>query len=124
MKQDGRKRVVAVSASVLVAAAIGVVTNVLSDSWSLTWWLALGGLVVLNLVLQLILNPPGRKNPTVDASGAGSIAVGGSSSAPITTKVRGTGNAQPPSSVDVTASGAGAVAIGGDAEGEIRTDVS
>ncbi|MEU4806366.1 tetratricopeptide repeat protein [Actinosynnema sp. NPDC023587] len=47
----------------LVAAATGVVTNVLSDNWTLTWWLALGALAAASVVLQLIIAVPAQEKP-------------------------------------------------------------
>lgn len=51
MKRD---RVTTTVGSVVVAAATGVVINVLSESWALTWWFALGALVAVAAGLQLM----------------------------------------------------------------------
>ena len=113
------KRVAIASATVVVAAATGIVTNVLSSSWTLTWWLALGVLVVLGVGLQLLVG----KKSIVSSTGPGAVGVGGSTSKRVTTRVRGKHGS---GEVDgeISAAGPGSVAIGGNADGEISTDVS
>lgn len=113
------KRLATASATVALAAATGIVTNVLSSSWTLTWWLALGVLVVLGIGLQFLVG----KKAAVSSTGPGAVAVAGSTAKRVTTRVRGKqGSGQVKG--EISAAGPGSVAIGGDAGGEISTDVS
>ena len=65
-----KRQAVATIASVVAAAATGVVTNVLSDNWALTWWLALGALVVVTVVLQLVISAQARNDAGSPVVGA------------------------------------------------------
>jgi hypothetical protein len=46
-------RILAAAFSAFVSAAVGVVTNVVTSSWSITLLALLGALVLLNVVLQI-----------------------------------------------------------------------
>ncbi|WP_194820892.1 hypothetical protein [Micromonospora sp. S-DT3-3-22] len=68
-----------------------------------------------------------RAKPPVNASGAGSVAIGGDSTAEIRTSVLGTrplAAASADGSAGVSASGAGSVAIGGNSGAPIRTTIA
>jgi hypothetical protein len=112
--------------SVVLAAACGVVTALVTAHPSSGLWVGLGVVVVAGAVSQAAVTlGERRERGRVEASGAGSVAVGGSARGPITTRVRG-GRVPPavPGNQDgVIASGPGAVGIGGDA-GPVSTDVT
>ena len=119
-------RAIAAGISVIVAAASGVVTSVVTTHPSRGLWVGLGVAVILGAVLQAALTfGDGKKPQRAEASGAGAVAVGGSAQG-ISTHVRGThGPAEAPSGRgEVSAWGLGAVSIGGDAGGRISTDVT
>lgn len=122
------KRVVAVVVAGMFAAATGVVTNMLTDSPSGAWWTALIVLVLAGAVPQIYLNgeaSPDDRSASVRATGAGAVAVGGSSHEWISTKVVGGAGATGQSAGQATtAAGAGAVAVGAEARGPIETDVA
>jgi hypothetical protein len=61
-----KSRVVTSAGSVVAAAATGLVTNVLSNNWALTWWLALGVLVTISVVLQLVITAQTKKMSSSD----------------------------------------------------------
>jgi hypothetical protein len=124
------RRGTAAAAAVVAAAGTGIVTNVATNGSSWSWWAALFVLVAVGAGLGYYLSGPSETEGRSDTSalGAGSVAVGGSARAPITTKASGI-----PSQVASTvrleelhgtvAVGPGAVAIGGDATASIRTEV-
>ncbi len=119
-------RAVAGGVSVVVAAASGVVTAVVTAHSSAGLWVALGVLAVVGAVLQAAVigreRLPGRR---VVASGAGAVAVGGSAGE-IRTRVRGkaASSGRSAGEQDVAAPGVGAVGVGGDATGPVSTNVS
>jgi hypothetical protein len=116
-------RVVVPSVSVLVATGSAIVVNVLTTNWAWVWWPVLGVLVVLN-VLLLVRFAPAANPGDVTASGAGSVAAGGSIHGNVKTTVHGSAGAAPaPGPGGVTASGPGAVAAGQDIVGDTTTDV-
>jgi hypothetical protein len=80
--------------STVVAAGTGVATNVFTDGWKWPWGVALGVFVLAGIGLQLL--PAAAGSPVVRASGAGSVAVGGSVHGSVTTNVRGTAGADVP----------------------------
>jgi hypothetical protein len=120
-------RAVAAGVAVIVAAASGVVTGLVTTRPSRGLWVALGVAVLMGALLQAALTfGEGRKVRRAVASGAGAVAVGGSARGEIRTRVRG--RHVPPSVTDdhdgLIASGPGAVAIGGDAARPVSTDVT
>lgn len=112
-------------ASVVVATAAGIVTNVATDQPSLAWWVALGSLVILGVATQVSLTLFESHSPSATAAGAGSIAVGGSTHRSVTTRVReGMDSQSRPSTPNGTsAMGPGSIAIGGEARGDLSTEV-
>jgi hypothetical protein len=114
---------------VVIAAGVGVVTNIATDQAAWGWWTALTVLVALGAGLQLYLNavsPPGDDR-AVRAQGAGSVAVGGSTQGPISTQATGYSSNSGQRDLQqsgTVAAGPGAVAIGGDAGDSINTNVS
>ncbi|MGW4702579.1 hypothetical protein [Streptomyces sp. NPDC004285] len=120
------KRGVAAMLTVVTAGAVGLVTNIVTDRPAWAWWIALAALLVVGAALQYYLSRAAEP-ASATALGAGSVAIGGSSSAPIRTRVAGPalpdGSARPRPH-GVTAAGPGAVAVGGDAEGPVETDVT
>ncbi len=119
-------RAVAAGISVIVATASGVVTALATTHPSQGLWAALAVVVIVGAVLQAVVTYGDRRRAgRVSASGAGSVAVGGSAGE-IRTRMRG--NYGSPAASDdqdgVTASGPGAVGIGGDARGPVSTDVT
>ncbi len=121
------RRAVAAGASVIVAAVIGVVTALVTahPSWGL--WVALGVAVIVGAVLQAVVTYGERERTRrIEASGAGAVAVGGSTQQEIRTRVRGkrVSPTDPDRRGDVTASGPGSVGVGGDAAGPISTEVT
>lgn len=122
------KRVVAVVLAGMIATATGIVTNVATNSSSGAWWTALIVLVLAGAVPQIYLNGEASSDeqpPVVRATGAGAVAVGGSSHGRISTKVIGdTGAAGEVAGQGITAAGAGAVAVGKEARGPVETDVA
>jgi len=111
-------------ASVVIAAAIGVVTNIATDRPGLAWWVSLGALLVIGVGAQVWLTSSEGRQGNVTASGAGSVAVGGTTYEAVRTHTRGsTQSGSPISTRDaITATGIGSIAIGGDARGELTTD--
>ncbi len=112
--------------SVVLAAVCGVVTSLVTAHPSSGLWVGLGVVVVAGAVSQAAVTlGERRERGQVEASGAGSVAVGGSARRRITTRVHGSGVPPmvPGSQGGVIASGLGAVSIGGDA-GPISTDVN
>ncbi|MGW9024714.1 hypothetical protein ACWGQ5_10845 [Streptomyces sp. NPDC055722] len=118
-------RAVAAGLSVVVAAASGLVTNVVTERRGIAWWVGLVVLVVVGALLQGWLSLKERAEPSVSASGPGAVAVGGTSRGPVETRVSGVSAGQPRTAGDtgVSASGPGAVAVGRDVEDAVRTDV-
>ncbi|MFF9127977.1 hypothetical protein ACF09J_32775 [Streptomyces sp. NPDC014889] len=106
------KRAIVAGSSVVASAASGLVTNVVTDQPTGAWWVALGVLVVVAVVLQVLVT---ADSGAAQAPGAGSVAIGGAAHEAITTQVNLTG--------DVPAQGAGAVSVAGDARGQISTHV-
>jgi peptidoglycan/LPS O-acetylase OafA/YrhL len=58
-----RWRIAAAAASVVVSAAAGVVTNIVTDKWSVALAVLLGVLVVLGVVLQIVASAAGDDGP-------------------------------------------------------------
>ncbi len=115
--------------SVLLAAVGGVVTALVTSRPSAGWWVALAVLTVVAALLQAAVTyrekSDLRRAAKVDATGSGSVAVGGSAKR-IRTRVRGVdGSQQAPRATNggVTAQGAGAVSVGGDVD-SVATDVN
>ena len=120
-------RAVLAGISVIVATASGVVTALVTTHSSRGLWVALGVLVIVGAALQAAASYGERRKPgRVNASGDGAVAIGGSATRKISTRVRGSHvpSAMPGDQDGVTASGPGAVGIGGDASGPISTDVT
>ena len=124
---DLTRRGLATAFSVVAAAGAGVVTNIATNEAAWGWWAGLGVLVIVGVGLQVYLNaaPAHRAPGPVIAHGAGSVAVGGTSRGPISTKA--VGHSSPPRSderqADLEASGPGSIVIGGDAGDSITTYV-
>lgn len=132
---DAMWRAIAAGISVVIAAAVGVVTVLATahSSWGL--WAALGALVVVGAVLQAAVAVSERHSVRrVAASGAGAVAVGGSA-AEIRTRVQGTPvspgalgtedvTASSAGPEGITAYGPGSVGVGGDVKGPVSTDVT
>ena len=118
-------RAAAAGVSFVLAVASGVVTALVTAHSSRGLWVALGVLVFVGAVLQAAVTMNERRTPgRVTASGAGSVAVGGSADM-ITTRVIGTHEpAGAPGENGVTASGPGAVGVGGDVTGSVSTEVT
>jgi hypothetical protein len=69
------KRMVAAGATVAVAAAVNVATGMLTQKWSLAWWLCTTVLVVVGAALQIWLTrtdglPDGAPDPAPDPAPA------------------------------------------------------
>jgi len=118
-------RAVAAGVSVLVAGASGVVTALVTAHPSTGLWVALGVVLGVGGVLQVVVVATDRRpSRAVTASGAGAVAVGGSAER-IRTRVRGDLNsAGAPGGNGVAAAGPGSVAVGGDAVGPVSTEVA
>jgi hypothetical protein len=118
---------IAAGASVVIAAAVGVLTNLVTDRWQPALVLALLALVLAVAALEIWLAmSAARSHGDVAAIGTGSVAVGRNNEADISTKVRL--SADPKSSTpvkpeQVSSPGPGAVAIGGDNSSHISTDI-
>ncbi len=112
----------------VIAAATGLVTNMVTDDPSGAWWAALAILILFGVVPQIYLHSSassGDRPPVVQAAGTGSVAVGGSSYERISTNVVGIAGVEGQTAGrGISASGAGAVAVGGEATGIIETDVA
>jgi len=81
-------RAITAGVSVVVAAAVGVVTTLVTQHSSWGLWVALGVLVILGAVLQAAVTGRDRaQSSKVLASGSGAMAIGGSVGE-IHTKVR------------------------------------
>ncbi len=119
---SGAMRAVAAGATVVVAAASGVVTNIATQEPGWAWWVGLGVLVIIGVLLQVLISLLDTGNK-VTASGAGAVSIGGSAREKITTRVKGSGAAGSSRTGGVSASGAGSVTVGQDAEGEISTEI-
>jgi hypothetical protein len=114
----------AAGVSVVVAGAGGVVTSLVTARPSAGLWVALGVLVVGGGVLQAVVMGRERGSGRVTASGAGSVAVGGSVGE-VRTRVQGmSAGPAAPGGDGVTASGPGAVAVGGEVTGSVSAEVS
>lgn len=113
-------RAIAAGVSFVLAALSGVIAAVVAVNDTLGLWLALGVVVVVGAVLQGIVTIA-EPRPKVVASGAGSVAVGGTARQ-VSTHVRGTVGTARQTPGKVTASGPGAVSIGGNATDQIETD--
>jgi hypothetical protein len=118
-------RAVAGGVSVVVAAATGVVTALVTAHSSAGLWAALAVLVAVGGVLQAaVIGLERRLASPVVAWGAGAVAVGGSAGE-IRTRVRGAAASSASRRWDgVVAPGAGAISVGGEAAGPMSTDVS
>lgn len=122
------KRGVAAFLTVVVAAATGLVTNIVTDKPLWAWWVAFTILVAVGASLQYYLSrdgtPEDSARPTM-ALGVGSVSIGGSSKATIKTRVAGQAQLNTPvQSHGVSATGPGSVAVGGDADGAIETEIN
>lgn len=120
-------RAVAAGLSVIAAAVTGVVMALVTAHPSQGLWVALGVAVLVGAGLQGWITYRERSGSRpVRASGAGAVAVGGSSHREIRTHVRGVqvSPTEPGKDDGVAAAGSGSVGIGGDAVGRISTDVT
>lgn len=103
----------------LAGLTAGVVTTVVTDRPSVAGFAGLGALALIMIVTQVWLAVGGGSGGS--QTGAGSVWVGGSSSASITTDVsdiRRPSGSPPPAG---RRTGAGSVRIGRNAKGSIRT---
>jgi hypothetical protein len=118
-------RALAAGVSFVLAAAVGVVTSLVTAHSSPGLWTALGVLVCVGGALQGAVTVNERRAAArVTASGAGAVAVGGSAGK-ISTRVEGShGSAAAPGGDGVSASGLGAVGVGGDVTGPVSTEVT
>ena len=116
-------RAIATGAMFAVSAVIGLVTSLVTADKSTALWVGLGVLIVGGAGLQAWLIMAERRSAgrRVSASGAGSVAIGGSARE-VRTRVRGMRHAAPDGTDDAPALGPGAVSIQGDA-GFVATDV-
>lgn len=120
---------IAAGVVVVLAAASGVITALVTTHPSVGLWLALIVLVLAGGILQAASVANERRSARrISALGAGAVAVGGAAKGEIHTHVHG--GYQPvdqrdadDADGDVSAVGPGAIAVGGDAEG-ISTDVT
>jgi hypothetical protein len=120
-------RAAAAGLSVIAAAVTGVVMALVTAHPSQGLWVALGVAVLIGGGLQGWITYRERSgSKPVQASGAGAVAVGGSSHREIRTHVRGVqiSPTEPGKDDGVAAAGSGSVGIGGDAIGRISTDVT
>jgi hypothetical protein len=118
-------RAVAAGVSIVVAAASGVVTALVTAHSSPGLWVSLAVLVTVGAALQAVVTFGDRRSSRrVVASGDGAVAVGGSAGE-IRTRVQGgRGSAVVSDGEGVTASGAGAVGVGGDVTGPVSTELT
>ena len=116
-------RSVAAAVAFAVAAISGILAAVAANNKSMGWWVALGVLVLMGAILQGIVTTVEPRRRTV-ASGAGSVAIGGNSTAAVHTSARGVVESDAKPVGDTAASATGAVSIGGDSSGEVSTDVA
>ncbi len=116
-------RAIATGGSVVVGAAAAVVTTMVTDQPSVPLWVGLAALVVVLAVLHGWLTLSQGSQPTRRRTGAGSVVVGKSSSAPITTDVSGVRRVSGAAAGSDDEVGSGAVVVNGDSTGEIRTRV-
>jgi hypothetical protein len=109
----------------VIAAAIGLVTNIATDRPSIAWWVALGALLVIGVGTQVWLTSSESQQASITAMGKGSVAVGGSTHGSISTRIRGASQSSPPASTQegINAQGPGSIAIGGEAKGDLTTDI-
>jgi len=116
-------RATAAAIAFAAAAISGVLAGLMANDKSLGLWTATGTLIIIGAVLQGIVTiaEPKRR---VAASGRGSVAVGGNSSAAIQTQAQRDAQHKSEPDGDITASGSGSVAIGGDSSGTITTNVN
>lgn len=119
------KRGLVAGASVIVATAIGVITNIATNQDGLAWWVSLGALLIIGAGAQVWLTSTDRKSDSITAAGAGSVAVGGSTHGTIRTRtnISSQQSSSPVSSDGLLASGPGSIAIGGEAKGDLSTEV-
>ena len=119
-------RAIAAGVSVVVAAAVGVVTTLVTQHSSWGLWVALGVLVILGAVLQAAVTGRDRaQSSKVLASGSGAMAIGGSVGE-IHTKVRASRKTRAVHASEdggIVATGPGAMSIGGDVS-KAWTDVA
>lgn len=124
------KRCVAAAMTVVIAAAVNVVTGMLTQHWSAAWWAAGVVLVVAGCGAQasLTLMEQSRGTSGVSASGVGAIAaarnVEGASTRVVLRQFR-TGSGVPPGNggPEISASGPGAIVSGKDAR-HVQTNVT
>lgn len=119
-------RAAAAGTSVIVAAASGMVTALITTHASRGLWIGLIVLVVVGAILQGAVTAGERRSSRrVVASGAGAVAVGGSASGEIRTHVH---NSYGPAAVvgmdGVTASAPGSVSVGGDVSAPVSTELT
>ncbi len=122
MAVRGGTRAIVAGFSAVVATASGVVTNVVSDHPTASWWVALGVLATVGVISQGVLTVAEGKRREGTVGAAGSVHVRGNSGAPITTRVRGF--AAESSTVGGASLGLGAVYVDGDTHGYISTNVT
>jgi hypothetical protein len=117
-------RALGAGASVVIAAATGLVTNIVTEKPLWGWCIGLGALIIIGVAVQVWLSLGQSSAMQVNATGAGSVAIAGSAKGAVRTHV--SGSAQDPSTAKaeqgILAHGPGSVAIGGDA-GTVETDV-
>ncbi|GAA2476251.1 hypothetical protein GCM10010393_02720 [Streptomyces gobitricini] len=119
------KRSLVAGTSVVIAAAIGIITNIATNHAGLAWWVSLGALLVIGVGAQVWLTSTEGQAASVRAAGAGSVAVGGSTQSTVSTRARNSAQQSPSEipSEGVLAAGSGSIAIGGEAAGGLSTDV-
>lgn len=117
-------RAVAAGIAVVLAAATDLTIALVTSRPSAGWWVALGVLVVVGVLLQVAVTYHDKGSRDVGAVGSGSVAVGGQARK-IRTLVRRAGvrPGSSRSSPGVSALGAGSVGVGGDAY-DVTTDVT
>ncbi|MDH6116791.1 hypothetical protein [Kitasatospora sp. GAS204B] len=118
------KRGLAGVLSAVVAAVTGIATKQATDRPTLSWIVFLVSLVTVGAALQYYLTYTEGSSATVIAAGPGSVAIGGSSHAPIKARASQRREAIAPSvpTKGVMAAGAGAVAVGGDVAASIESE--
>lgn len=114
-------RAFAAAVAFAAAALSGVLAAVVANDKSLGLWIAVGVLIIIGALSQGIVTAfePRRR---IVASGAGAVAIGGSSSATVQTRSRGDAGGRTKAEGDIAASAPGAVSIAGDSSGPVSTD--
>lgn len=121
------RRALLAGLSVILASVCGVVTALVTAHPSRGLWVALAVVVVAAATSQVVMTYGERRDRgRVEASGAGAVAVGGTSRGEIRTRAYGGPQtpALPARQDGVSATGLGAVSIGGDTDGPVSTDAN